>query len=111
MTASVGSSVIARADGAYRTCIEASDGSNQAWLQCGNALVDGEKRKFEVAWNALIDGQKGRPRDGLFAEHRTWLQFSDAACEFYNNGDLGREGQVLSYPTYKAKAYADRTIG
>ena len=38
-----------------------------------------------------------------------WLRFRDVACEFYNNGDLGREGQVLSYPVCKAQVYADRS--
>ena len=41
----------ARADEDYNACIEASDGSNQAWLRCGNAFVDREKQKFEAAWN------------------------------------------------------------
>lgn len=108
-TAVLGPMAGARADKAYGACIEASDGSNQAWLQCGNAFIDREKRKFEAAWNALIEGQEGRTRDDLLTEHRAWLQFSDVACEFYNNGDLGREGQVLSYPVCKAQVYADRS--
>lgn len=65
--------------------------------------------KFEATWNALIEGQEGRTRDDLLAEHRAGLLSSDVACEFYNNGDLGREGQVLSYPACKAHLFADRT--
>ena len=109
VTATMGSSAILRADEIYRTCIAASDGSNQSWLQCGNAFVDREKRKFESAWNTLINGQEGRTRDDLLAEHRAWMQFSELACAFYDNGDLGREGQVLSYPVCKARLYAERS--
>ena len=57
----------------------------------------------------LIERQEGRTRDDLLAEHMAWLRFRDVACEFYNNGDLGREGQVLSYPVCKAQVYADRS--
>jgi uncharacterized protein YecT (DUF1311 family) len=109
MSATMGSTARVQADEAYDACIKASDGSNQAWLQCGNAFVDREKRKLEAAWNTLIESQEGRTRDDLLSEHRAWLQFSDLACEFYNNGDLGREGQVLSYPACKAQVYADRS--
>ena len=99
----------ARADEDYNACIAASDGSNQSWLQCGNAFVDREKQKFEAAWKLLIERQEGRTRDDLLAEHMAWLRFRDVACEFYNNGDLGREGQVLSYPVCKAQVYAGRS--
>lgn len=105
----LGSTAGVSADETYRLCIEASDGSNQSWLQCGNAFIEREKRKFEAAWSALIEDQQGQTRDDLLAEHEAWLQFSEAACEFFNNGDLGREGQVLSYPACKAELYAHRS--
>ena len=40
----------ARADEDYNACIAACEGSNQSWLQCGNAFVDREKQMFDAAW-------------------------------------------------------------
>lgn len=60
VTATMGSLVIARADATYRACIAASDGSNQSWLQCGNAFIDREKQKFEIRLEHADRGP-GRP--------------------------------------------------
>lgn len=98
----------AHADKLYDACIAASNDSNQAWLRCGNDYVEREKKRHDAVWAKLIRDQEGRTKTDLLAEQKAWRKFSQAACEFYDNGDLGREGQVLSYPVCKARMYADR---
>lgn len=99
----------ARADAAYGKCMAASNGSNQAWLRCGNEYLDREKQKLDVLWKRFIRGQEGQTKADLLAEQQSWQEFSKAACEFYDNGEFGREGQVLNYPVCKARLFADRT--
>jgi uncharacterized protein YecT (DUF1311 family) len=98
----------AHADDIYDKCIEASNDSNQAWARCGNEYVQREKKKLDDTWAKLIREQEGRTKADLLKEQQAWQRFSQAACEFYANGDLGREGQVLNYPVCKARLYADR---
>jgi uncharacterized protein YecT (DUF1311 family) len=99
---------VAQADDAYEKCIAASNDSNQAWLRCGEDYVRREKRQLDKVWADFIRDQEGRTKTDLLAEQKAWRKFSQVACAFYANGDLGREGQVLSYPACKARLYAER---
>lgn len=99
---------VAHSDDIYGRCIAASNGSNQAWLRCGEDYVAREKVGLDKVWADFIRDQKGRTKTDLLAEQEAWGDFSRLACAFYANGDLGREGQVLSYPACKARLYAER---
>lgn len=98
------------ADDVYAQCLSSADGSNQAWLRCGDEYVEREKAQFDRTWTAFIDAQVGQTRSDLLAEQAAWADFFRLACAFYANGDLGREGQVLSYPACKAGLYVQRRL-
>ena len=100
----------ALADDVYAQCLSSADGSNQAWLRCGDEYVEREKAQLDRTWAAFIDAQLGQTRSDLLAEQAAWADFFRLACAFYANGDLGREGQVLSYPACKARLYHQRKL-
>lgn len=96
------------ADPAYDRCVNASE-SNAAWSQCGGDLVQREDDKLNAVWKEVYGLTSGQSKTDLLAEQRAWIAFKDKACQLYANGDYGREGQVLGYPTCQAGVIADRT--
>ncbi len=50
-----------------------------------------------------------KTRSDLLQEQRGWIAFKDKACLFYANGDSGREGSVLGFPSCRAALIAGRT--
>lgn len=51
----------------------------------------------------------GQTKTDLLAEQRLWNSYKESSCNFYANGDWGREGQVLSYPSCRASVIEART--
>lgn len=98
----------AHADAIYDKCINAAS-DNASWGQCGGALIEREDAKLNAAWKQVYAQTNGQTKVDLLAEQRAWIAFREASCKFYANGDFGREGQVLSYPTCVAQIIADRT--
>ena len=99
----------AHADPAYDRCIALSDGTNQAWGQCGGEWVAREDIRLNATWKKVQPMLEGSAAKALLAEQRAWIAFKDASCAFYATGDYGREGQVLHFPTCRAKVIAART--
>lgn len=100
----------ARADDAYRKCLDASDGSNPSWSICGSEWLVREDTKLNVAWKRLLAANEPNSVRDLRAEQRAWNAYKDRACRFYSNGDFGREGQVLHYPACRARIISERTM-
>lgn len=97
------------ADDAYDKCIETSDGSNPAWSKCGAALLEREDVRLNEAWKRVFAQFDGRVRNELQEEQRAWIAFKEKSCLFFANGGFGREGQVLAFPTCRARIIAART--
>mgnify|MGYP001598636894 CR=1 FL=1 len=101
--------VPAAADDAYKRCIDSSDGTNSAWADCGGAWIAREDAKLNAAWKRLYAASEPETKKNLLDEQRAWNAFKEKACQFYANGDFGREGQVLSFPSCRATIIAERT--
>lgn len=99
----------ASADEEYDRCIGESDGSNQAWAKCGHDWIAREDAKLNETWLRLLQGKTGKTAEDLRAEQRAWNAFKELSCQFYANGEYGREGQVLEFPACRARVIARRT--
>ncbi|MGO4452086.1 lysozyme inhibitor LprI family protein [Phyllobacterium sp. TAF24] len=104
----IAAAVPANADDIYDNCI-AKYSDNPSWGQCGGEWVKREDDKLNKAWNALFATAHGNTKTDLLAEQRLWNTYKDGACKFYDNGEWGREGQVLSFPICRAEIIAART--
>jgi Uncharacterized protein conserved in bacteria len=96
------------ADPTYDSCVNAAS-SNADWSRCGGEFVQREDDKLNTVWKRVYALTDGQSKTDLLAEQRAWVAFKDKACQLYANGDYGREGQVLSYPSCLADVIADRT--
>ncbi len=99
----------ALADKIYEKCINQSDGSNSAWSQCGGDWLKRADGKLNTAWKKVYGQADGQTKTDLLAEQRLWNSYKESSCNFYANGDWGREGQVLSYPSCRASVIEART--
>lgn len=99
----------AAADEAYDKCINAFDGTNAAWGECGSDWLKREDGRLNAAWKRIYEGLPARTKADLLEEQRAWNAFKEKSCLFYANGDWGREGQVLSFPNCRASVIAERT--
>lgn len=100
---------VAMADPSYERCMEESDGTNPAWATCGWSWVKREDDRLNQVWKQVFQRLDGRSKDDLLAEQRAWILYREKACAYYNNGDRGREGQVIGYPTCLARMISART--
>jgi uncharacterized protein YecT (DUF1311 family) len=99
----------AKADKAYDACMEHPDGTNPAWGKCGQDWVDREEAKLNATWKKLYAGLSGKTKTDLLNEQRLWNAYKEASCMFHANGDYGREGEVVDFPTCRAGVIAERT--
>ncbi|MFD2252538.1 uncharacterized protein YecT (DUF1311 family) [Pseudochelatococcus lubricantis] len=105
----VAASGSALADAAYDQCIAKADGTNTAWAQCGGDWVAREDAKLNKVWHQVYGQTDGQTKTDLLAEQRLWNAYKESSCNFYANGDWGREGQVLNFSECRAKVIAART--
>lgn len=97
------------ADEAYKRCIDNSNGTNPAWAACGAEWIAREDAKLNAAWKRLLAASGPAVRKDLLEEQRAWNAFKEKSCRFYDNGEFGREGQVLHFPSCRAELIAQRT--
>lgn len=99
----------AAADEIYDKCIDASDGTNAAWGLCGSEWLKREDETLNTTWKRIYEGLPAATKSDLLEEQRAWNAFKEKSCLFYANGDWGREGQILHFPTCRATLIAERT--
>lgn len=99
----------AAADETYDKCINDSGGTNAAWGTCGSEWLKREDDKLNATWKRVHDGLPTQTKADLLEEQRAWNAFKEKSCLFYANGDWGREGQALHFPTCRASLIAERT--
>lgn len=99
----------ANADPIYDKCIDKSDGTNGAWAECGGEWMKRADEAMNAAWKKIYGKAEGQTKTDLLAEQRLWNAYKESSCNFYANGDWGREGQVLSYPSCRAEVIEART--
>lgn len=80
-----------------------------AWAACGAEWIAREDAKLNAAWKRLYAASAPATKKDLLEEQRAWNAFMEKACRFYDNGDSGREGQVLQFPSCRATLIAQRT--
>lgn len=99
----------AAADDLYDQCLKKADGTNTAWAQCGGEWITREDAKLNKAWHQVYGQTDGQTKTDLLAEQRLWNAYKESSCNFYANGDWGREGQVLNFSECRASVIAART--
>lgn len=99
----------ALADKTYDKCIDQSDGTNTAWGQCGGDWLKRADGRLNAAWQKAFAKADGQTKTDLLSEQRLWNTYKESSCNFYANGDWGREGQVLHYANCRASVIEDRT--
>ena len=99
----------AKADEAYDACMKKSDGTNTAWAGCGQTWVDREEARLNATWKKLYAGLTGKTKTDLLTEQRLWNAYKEASCMYHANGDYGREGEVIGFPTCRAAVISART--
>lgn len=97
----------AHADARYDACVGKAM-SNVDYGVCGSAWIAREDGRLNAGWKALYPGLPPASKRDLLAEQRAWIAYKDKSCLWRANGDWGREGQVLFYPSCRAKVIADR---
>jgi uncharacterized protein YecT (DUF1311 family) len=98
----------AGADALYDRCIDESDGSNASWAVCGSEYVARTDTALNATWKRVYGAAEGRTKQDLLTAQRAWIAFKETACEFYANGDWGREGEVLQFPACLASVIETR---
>lgn len=99
----------ALADAQYDKCIDQSEDTNSAWGECGGDWIEREDVELNRTWSKLNKQVSDQTKQDLLAEQRLWNHFKEASCQFYANGEWGREGEVLSFATCRAGVIAART--
>lgn len=99
----------ANADDKYDKCMSGAM-TNRDFGEFGGAFIDREDAKLNATWKKLYGGAvPEQTKKDLLAEQRLWIAFRESACQFYANGDWGREGQVIGAPACIARVIARRT--
>lgn len=95
---------------AYERCLENSDGTNPAWIQCGATLIAQADERLNIAWqDALSKVTTPDGKAALLADQQAWLKFRERSCMIYNTSEFGREAQVLSFGSCRANEIDHRT--
>lgn len=97
----------AAADTAYDRCARAAN-NNSDYSSCGSAWIAREEARLNRNWKAVYPGLPTSSKSALLTEQRAWVAYKDKSCRWRASGDWGREGQVIHYPTCRAKVVADR---
>jgi uncharacterized protein YecT (DUF1311 family) len=83
----------------YDKCMEESDGTNTAWdtawYACAYEQQKHADRKLNEVWQLLYKNAGGQTKGDLLAEQRAWNAYKEKSCDFYRNGELGREGEAF----------------
>ena len=93
---------------AWRACVDRTT-TNYDWAKCGGEYVRRADAALNAEWNLLLALAEGKTRANLLAEERAWITYRTKACEFYADGEQGREGQVLHYQGCVAGVIERRT--
>lgn len=102
------SSSNAIADALYDQCIDASGSTNQGFAKCGGDWVARADAALNKIWKELYSDSSGQTRIDLLAEQRLWNDYKEVSCKFLDNGDFGREGQVIHFPVCRAGVIEER---
>jgi len=97
------------ADQLYDKCMDAADGTNPAFGKCGGDWIARADAAMNAAWKNLYTGASENSKKDLLAEQRLWNAYKEKSCEFLDNGDFGREGQVIHFPACRARIIEART--
>lgn len=103
------STTCASPDELYDRCIDASDGTNPSFAECGSDWVARADVKLNEIWKELYSNADEITKRELLAEQRLWNAYKEQSCNFLRKGSWGREGQVLHFPACRADIIEERT--
>ena len=93
---------------AWRACIDRTT-TNDEWGRCGGDYIRRVDMELNSKWTELMAATQGQTKADLVTEEKAWIAYKETACRFYENGDWGREGQVLHGPACLAQVIERRT--
>ena len=102
----------AQADNAYTRCVDSVDVEGDfmsAYAECGGQWVQREDDRLNAVWKKVYGPLEGQTKKDLLAEQRAWIPYKESTCQFYLNGEWGRQGHAIDFPSCRAKVIAART--
>ena len=102
----------ALADSAYKRCTTSADDKTDfmsAYGQCGADWIQREDDKLNAVWKKVYGPLEGQTKKDLLAEQRAWIPYKESTCQFYLNGDWGRQAFQIDFARCRAKVIASRT--
>ena len=98
----------AHADAIYDKCMKTAE-SNVDFDACGGAYVTRADVALNRTWQRVFRATTGQTKTDLLAEQRAWNAYKELSCKLYANGDQGREGAVIAFPSCRAGVIEERT--
>lgn len=92
----------------FNDCTGKSGATNADWQKCGVDYVAREDKKLNTSWKKAFDAAGPLTKTDLLEEQRAWISYKEKACNFFSNGEQGREGQVLHIFSCKAAVIDQR---
>lgn len=97
------------ADVQYDLCIDAAGSTNQGFAKCGGDWIARADAALNKVWKELYSDSSRQTKIDLLAEQRLWNEYKESSCKFLDNGEFGREGQVIHFPICRAGVIEERT--
>ncbi|MDP9839020.1 uncharacterized protein YecT (DUF1311 family) [Neorhizobium huautlense] len=98
----------AAGDDLYDKCMAEADGTNPGFGKCGGEWVARADAKLNAVWKEVYSNLEDASKKDMLAEQRLWNAYKEKSCDFFANGDFGREGQVIHFPACRAQTIEAR---
>lgn len=92
----------------FNDCTSQAGVKNSDLKECGVAYVSREDAKLNEVWKIAFGVAGPLTKSDLLDEQRAWISYKEKACNFFYNGEQGREGQVLHIFACKAAVIDQR---
>jgi uncharacterized protein YecT (DUF1311 family) len=102
---------VANADASWNQfddCTTKVGAKNRDLQECGAQFVAREGTKLNEVWKKAFDVAGPLTKADLLEEQRAWISYKEKACNFFYNGEQGREGQLLHIFTCRAAVIDQR---
>jgi uncharacterized protein YecT (DUF1311 family) len=96
------------ADRDYDVCMDAAM-NNLSFSKCGGAFLKRADKELNEVWATVYSTLQGQTKQDLLAEQRAWNIYKELSCEFYANGEQGREGTTIHFAICRAQVIETRT--
>ena len=99
----------ASADSLYDKCMDGAV-TNPDFAKCGGEWMARADVQLNQAWKELNVGMGERElsKKALLVEQRLWNAYKEESCSFYDHTDFGRMGDVIEFPSCRARVIEQR---